>query len=358
MAFNLAALLQSVGGGVPEASVDPLTGDIIANGARSTAPVAPPPTSVETSPVPVQNVTMVDRAAPTREQMQEVVPREGLFGVKGTLRDVLGLIGDSFLVQAGQDRIYDPARRQERFGDAMYGYASGNTREQRAALERAALVDPAAAAELTQQFMQNEQNALEEERLSRAAQAKTEEERNDRLANLRDLAARGLGNPNLSEEQQAYMYSILQKEADRLGVDLEEIGITEGMSAEQREVLGNIDMRVNQIRNLPLAEGRLDVARGNLRNNTRRTDAYVNKPAPRGRANTRNEDYLAASAIPASQRTPAQQAIVDAGPVGTPTNRRRTAPARGAGRTAPSAGSSDNPRFRGWSSTRSQPNNN
>ena len=48
--------------------------------------------------------------------------RRGMFGVKGTLRDILGVLGDAFLIQSGNAPIYGPTRREERISDAMAAF--------------------------------------------------------------------------------------------------------------------------------------------------------------------------------------------------------------------------------------------
>lgn len=48
--------------------------------------------------------------------------RKGLFGVKGTLRDILGLIGDAFLVQSGNKPMYAPRRDEERKAEALHSF--------------------------------------------------------------------------------------------------------------------------------------------------------------------------------------------------------------------------------------------
>ncbi len=58
---------------------------------------------------------------PNPEMLKEQTPRAGMFGVKGTLRDVIGTLGDAFLVQSGNAPMYAPRRREERIGDAMRG---------------------------------------------------------------------------------------------------------------------------------------------------------------------------------------------------------------------------------------------
>lgn len=52
-------------------------------------------------------------------QVTRPEPRKGIFGVKGTLRDILGYVGDAFLMNAGQKAVYAPGRKQERISDAI-----------------------------------------------------------------------------------------------------------------------------------------------------------------------------------------------------------------------------------------------
>lgn len=52
----------------------------------------------------------------------EAPQRSGMFGLKGTLRDVLGSIGDAFLVQSGNKPMYSQARQREALADAARGF--------------------------------------------------------------------------------------------------------------------------------------------------------------------------------------------------------------------------------------------
>lgn len=73
--------------------------------------------------------------APTAEQMKkELLPRQGMFGTKGTLRDVIGVIGDTLLGGSGADLMYQPQREKEKQADALYGF----TDDPMAAIERLA----------------------------------------------------------------------------------------------------------------------------------------------------------------------------------------------------------------------------
>ena len=55
------------------------------------------------------------------KQTEEASDRRGMFGMRGTLRDVLGVLGDAFLVQSGNNPMYAPTRQRERVSDAMAG---------------------------------------------------------------------------------------------------------------------------------------------------------------------------------------------------------------------------------------------
>lgn len=47
---------------------------------------------------------------------------KGRFGVKGTLRDILGTLGDAFLVQSGNKPMYAPRRQEEMKADALQNF--------------------------------------------------------------------------------------------------------------------------------------------------------------------------------------------------------------------------------------------
>lgn len=76
---------------------------------------------------------------------------KGRFGQKGLLRDILGTIGDAFLVQSGNKPIYGPKRQQERESDAMVGFS----RNPLAAIERLAQENPEAAREMYEKYQTN-----------------------------------------------------------------------------------------------------------------------------------------------------------------------------------------------------------
>lgn len=82
---------------------------------------------------------------------------QGMFGVKGTLRDVIGLLGDAFLTQAGRDPIYGPGREREREAEAMLGFAE-NPME---AVQRLARVNPDSAQKLYDVITDNQRQMID-----------------------------------------------------------------------------------------------------------------------------------------------------------------------------------------------------
>ena len=61
---------------------------------------------------------MAQMAAPQVQPPQH----SGMFGLKGTFRDVLGVLGDAFLMNSGINPIYSGKRHQEKIGDALAGF--------------------------------------------------------------------------------------------------------------------------------------------------------------------------------------------------------------------------------------------
>lgn len=112
----------------------------------ATAPAGVPEVVAEEIPV------TGDGIAPTRR---------GMFGIRGTFRDVLGTLGDALLINSGRQAIYRPQRQNERRADAMRGFQDPET--QAGAISRLAREGfPEEAAEMYQQMIQNR-------RLGRAA---------------------------------------------------------------------------------------------------------------------------------------------------------------------------------------------
>ena len=144
MAFNLQdglnqflmqqAAMQQGGGG------NPLEGII---------PPAPPGSPPNTQPLSMDqaqggggialNPNPLQTSAPQEEPQYDgeaivskgldPIEHKGMFGIKGKFRDVLGLLGDAFLVQSGNKASYQPRREQERQSDIFAGGYQNNDEE-------------------------------------------------------------------------------------------------------------------------------------------------------------------------------------------------------------------------------------
>lgn len=76
----------------------------------------------------------------------------GLFGIKGTGRDILGTLGDAFLVQSGNKAVYGPQRDQEQEGELMSNF----TQDPLGTINRLASRNPEAARQLYEKYQQSQ----------------------------------------------------------------------------------------------------------------------------------------------------------------------------------------------------------
>ena len=206
----------------------------------------------------------------------------GMFGLKGTLRDVLGLAGDAFLLQAGRNPMYMPKRRQERLSDAMAGF----TQDPQSAIERIAGLNPALAQEMNQQY--NAQ-MLSQGRLDnnvRNTDLTAARDRNAVIGGMRGRAAGALyeamrsGNPEILAQT---MQSI-EESAARAGVGLDELGLSRDMTPAQMQVFIGGDAGVNKLMTEEAkAQQRIDA-------NNRAAARIAQTEANRDAANKRAED--------------------------------------------------------------------
>ena len=161
----LVLLGQRAGVPIAEDSLPPVGNTILIKGNRGTKYSAEDDPDLGTRLL--GNTPAIEAAGQAIQRGQEVSDRRGMFGMKGTLRDVLGVLGDAFLMQSGNAPIYAPRRRQEQISDAMAGYADKPLE----AIERVAYYDPAMAAELKKEYETNllrqaQQQSLEDTRQS------------------------------------------------------------------------------------------------------------------------------------------------------------------------------------------------
>ena len=203
----------------------------------------------------------------------------GMFGLKGTLRDVLGLAGDAFLLQAGRNPMYMPKRRQERLSDAMAGF----TQDPQSAIERIAGVNPALAQEMNQQY--NTQ-MLSQGRLDnnvRNTDLAAARARNAVINGMRGRAAGALyeamrsGNPEILAQT---MQSI-NDSAARMNIGLDELGLSPDMTPEELQVFIGGDAGVNKL---------MTDARAEANSNAANARAAANREAVNARAEATLEE--------------------------------------------------------------------
>lgn len=215
--------------------------------------------------------------------------RKGMFGVKGTFRDILGTIGDAFLVQSGNKPLYSPRRQQEREADALTGF----TQDPMAALERLAAVSPELAANLYKdvQNQQFRQANLASQDAARQSQIQARGDAN--LAGFANRAGRiWAGTPDKKVARQRI--TMMSK---ALGVPFANLGLSDEPTDEELATLAAGDMTVNQTQNLPIAQQNAD---------SRRISA-TRPPAPRQPPGVSTVDAVVAEKIRTGTASPEEQ---------------------------------------------------
>lgn len=309
-------LQQSIGGAKPEEDEELARqryeeeGGVV-NGGNIQRPEAQLPTYNEPPERPAvdpQYVLNDDRIAPRREEMQEILPREGKFGVKGTLRDILGIVSDGFLVQSGNKAVYQPRREQEQMADAAFGF----TQNPQQAIERLnAAGFQKEAASLQEQIADQDykKGALQSQVSDRQSRA------DDRNFDNRDKGFNRIARWTAG----GVPYDKLVTAAQQYGIGEEELqamGITPDMTPEDRRQVGTMDMTMNQQMQIPFTERRVGVAERNAASGESRAQSariQANKPraGSRPRADTELEYYRELSGVPEARRSPEQKAFMN-----------------------------------------------
>ena len=304
---------------LPVGSPDPAT-EIVVNGST-------PYDEPQRAPMGLDNL---DVLRGVQEQNASAPARSGMFGVKGTLRDVIGTIGDAFLTQAGRDTVYAPRRQNERESDALAGFTGEDPAAAMAAVERLADVNPEAARELMTAIQTNQLRTAQAQSLQQSRESlindRTDDQKERGLNRLTRLVAAGAPYPVVAAA--ATQYGITAEELARFGV-------VEGMTDEARRSFANSDMSVPQQYEQPRADARLELAERNTaatESNARSNAQRAARP-PAGRAprsQTELEYYQEISAKPVSQRTPEERAWAEdyiRPPATSRSGRRQVAPA-------------------------------
>ncbi len=227
---------------------------------RETPPIVVTGNQQQGEPIPgMDNGMVLEDAQYAQEQAP---PRTGMFGTKGTLRDILGTVGDAFLMQGGRDPIYSAVRRNEKMADAMAGFSQNP----QAAMERLA------AGGFNDEAMKiaSEQRQMLQERINQgkldatvANNASLADDR--RWGNVKDatnIIARMFGSPQAQANPEA---AIAQAEliAKQAGVDLASLGVSPGMTSDDMQLYSRRDMTVNQQEMLPRRDRQLAISQQN-----------------------------------------------------------------------------------------------
>lgn len=239
------------------------------------------------------------------------IEHKGMFGVKGTLRDILGLLGDTYLMANGRDPYYSPIRRQERFSDALSGGYQNDDSESFANNPLLALQRVAEAGfgkeytDLYQDFTKTEQAkaaaALNEARLSR------QEARDDQLAKQGDVTAQ----KHFIEGVLARLYSGVSDPASLAIANqwasskLEPLGLSGFRLPESVEEARRFGIQPYQQQRLEDFDVGLGIQQQNANANSQR--AAVARP----RADSRAEIIERIGNKPPEKRTPGEQAAYE-----------------------------------------------
>lgn len=252
MALNLMALLQSVGV-VPPQALD--SQDILVQGAKPGS-------------TPLQGLGNRDQLEEALQASQNAPERKGMFGTKGTLREILGTVGDAFLIQSGNNPIYTPRRQQEKLSDAYAGFtgASGENPEevlknQQAALERLAATPGGV------EIAQKAYAQMQDNQARMAASQNTTSYKNDalylqKIDKLGKLASNIYAGTKTPEETEAATQRLIGL-AQALKVDPADLGVKPGMSAEDIRAIALGNQTPYQQASIPIRQQNADAATTN-----------------------------------------------------------------------------------------------
>lgn len=118
-----------------------------------------------------------------KEQTSFMMPQsqdpvhKGMFGLKGTPRDILGILGDALLVGSGNKAMYMPGRQNEKIGDAMLGFGQDPMK----AIAGVSAIDPVTGQKYYNDMVDNE--------AAKAAADRNDAQFNQRMAFDKDKEA-------------------------------------------------------------------------------------------------------------------------------------------------------------------------
>jgi len=203
------------------------------------------------------NDRAVAQARMAEESTNRASDRKSLFGARGTLRDVLGTLGDFFLVGGGGSPMYYPMREREKWADALQGMTAGPEAE-RAAFERAMRINPEATLEVmkARDYARTQQGHLE-----LRGKEYVRDFVNDVRKNLAGIAATAAISKDPEFRQKAIQ--AINAQAQRLA-EQGLIAPDDPLLSGDLNMIAGLGANVNQTLNRPIQEERVEIARGNL----------------------------------------------------------------------------------------------
>lgn len=282
------------------------------SGLEGLIPPAPPGYPPNTQPLPMdmprqQNVVETPVEEAIEVEARDPIQHKGLFGVKGTLRDVLGLLGDSYLMVNGRNPYYAGIRRQELASDQLAGRYQNNEEENfinnpLLAIQRLAESGYGEQAQsLYQDYTKNK--AAEAQAALGQAQLARQNARDDQLAKQGDTTAQ----KNFIEGVLSKLYAGVSDEASLALANKWAESKLAGLGLEGYRLPKNLK-EAGRFGIQPYQQQRLeDFDEGlNIQQQRANTDAATARP----RADTPLEEYRRLSGIPEERRTPEQKAFM------------------------------------------------
>lgn len=325
--MNLGSLLGLLGaqnaGNIPLTSSLPEavgTDDIVSTGRKQQRLEYQPP-AYDINPDSVSGPIEVNQARPDmspfprtaaspQEQARQnplegLLPHKGMFGIKGTLRDILGGLGDALLIGNGGDAMYQPRRQQERQSDALVGYGQGDTEQDNAAIARLMEVDPEAGLKLVDQQRTDQ---LRRYQYDTQAQSKIGAQRIQKAKMLPGLLAAAGDNPEQQQALKAW-YADPQSSVEDLDPEtLRNAAMTEYQKGQLDlggKKIEQGDRRIGET----TRHNKVTESIGQQNAQSSRIRANKSGSSSRPRADTPLEYFRSIDAIPEEKRTPGQKAF-------------------------------------------------
>lgn len=227
----------------------------------------------------------------------------GLYGVlpaglqHGTLRNMLGALGDAFLVGSGHQAQYEPRMQRQEIGQAMAGYNPNDPASAQAAIQRIAGTGAAGSTEMADQLQKNTNDLALRKQLMEQNQnyhQQTLQSKNDNLFNrMNSVAQADLAQAKTPEDYKARLARWDQrvKAVDPTTDAVSQFGVPDtytpgavneqsGMSSNQvAQDKAKAASRVQAGRDTDVnANSRIQAAGMGDASRNRNTDVNVNKP--------------------------------------------------------------------------------